>query len=57
MVKIGLSLDISSGRYCRIARRSGLALKESIDIEAGVIDSDYMGKLEVIVLNFSDTGF
>lgn len=39
------------------APRSGLALKNFIDVGAGVIDSDYRGPLGVLLFNFSDEPF
>ena len=41
----------------RIAPRSGLASKHSIDVGAGVIDADYRGPLKILLFNFSDVGF
>jgi dUTP pyrophosphatase len=41
----------------RIAPRSGLAAKHSIDTGAGVIDADYRGPLKVILFNFGDADF
>jgi dUTP pyrophosphatase len=41
----------------RVAPRSGLASKHSIDVGAGVIDADYRGPLKVLLFNFSDTDF
>lgn len=57
MVKTDLSLAIPPGTYGRVAPRSGLALKHSIDTGAGVIDEDYRGPLGVILFNFSDKDF
>ena len=39
------------------APRSGLALKHSIDVGAGVIDYDYRGPVGVILFNYSDIDF
>lgn len=39
------------------APRSSLAWKHSIDVGAGVIDSDYRGNVGVILFNFSDEAF
>jgi dUTP pyrophosphatase len=41
----------------RVAPRSGLAAKHSIDTGAGVIDADYRGEVKVILFNFSDKDF
>ena len=40
-----------------IAPRSSLAWKHSIDVGAGVIDSDYRGNIGVILFNHSDDTF
>ena len=44
---------ISIGFYGRIASRSGLALKDGIDVEGGGIDSDFREKVSIIVFNYS----
>lgn len=56
-VSTGLSVAIASGKYGRIAPRSGLAFKNFIDVGAGVIDSDYRGELKVLLFNFSNEDF
>ena len=45
------------GTYGRVAPRSGLALKHSIDVGAGVIDADYRGEVGVILFNFGTKDF
>jgi dUTP pyrophosphatase len=57
MVKTDISVAIPSHCYGRVAPRSGLAWKHSIDTGAGVIDCDYRGPLKVILFNFSDVDF
>lgn len=39
------------------AARSGLAVKNFIDVGAGVIDADYRGNVGVILFNFGDSKF
>lgn len=55
LFKTGISISIPKGQYGRIAPRSGLALKNSIDTLAGVIDSDYRGEIGVILINLGKT--
>lgn len=43
--------------YMRIAPRSGLSVKSSIDIGAGVIDCDYRGEIKVCLINNGDVDF
>eukprot|EP00192_Tetraselmis_astigmatica_P014922 CAMPEP_0117686942 /NCGR_PEP_ID=MMETSP0804-20121206/22791_1 /TAXON_ID=1074897 /ORGANISM="Tetraselmis astigmatica, Strain CCMP880" /LENGTH=165 /DNA_ID=CAMNT_0005498813 /DNA_START=230 /DNA_END=723 /DNA_ORIENTATION=- len=57
MVPTDLSIAIPPGTYARVAPRSGLAWKHSIDTGAGVVDEDYRGPVNVILFNHSDTDF
>ena len=53
-----MAFSIPFGNYGRIAPRSGLAVKNFIDVGAGVIDSDYRGEVKVLLFNLSqDTDF
>jgi dUTP pyrophosphatase len=54
LFKTGLSFEIPTGMYGRIAPRSGLAYKNGIDVMAGVIDEDYRGEIGVILINLGD---
>jgi dUTP pyrophosphatase len=47
----GLSAAIPTGFYGRIAPRSGLAVKQGIDVLAGVIDADYRGEIICLLYN------
>ncbi|KAJ7541479.1 hypothetical protein O6H91_10G061400 [Diphasiastrum complanatum] len=57
LLKTDLSIAIPEGTYARIASRSGLAWKHSIDVGAGVIDADYRGPVGAILFNHSDQDF
>jgi dUTP pyrophosphatase len=51
LINTGLSLEIPYGFYGRIAPRSGLAVKNGIDVLAGVVDSSYRGPLGIVLYN------
>ncbi|XP_066262534.1 deoxyuridine 5'-triphosphate nucleotidohydrolase [Euwallacea similis] len=57
LVDTGLKIELPEGCYGRIAPRSGLAVKNFIDVGAGVVDEDYRGVLKVVLFNHSDTNF
>ncbi|KAI9632154.1 uncharacterized protein MKK02DRAFT_35550 [Dioszegia hungarica] len=57
LVDLQLSVAVPDGCYGRVAPRSGLASKHSIDTGAGVIDADYRGPVMVLLFNFSDEDF
>jgi dUTP pyrophosphatase len=50
-VPTGLSWMVPPNTYGRVAPRSGLAWKNSINVGAGVIDEDYRGEICVILFN------
>lgn len=51
VIPIGWKISVPPGTYGRIAPRSGLTVKQGLDIGAGVIDSDYRGEVQVVVFN------
>ncbi|XP_035453263.1 deoxyuridine 5'-triphosphate nucleotidohydrolase [Spodoptera frugiperda] len=57
LVKTDLQIELPSGCYGRVAPRSGLAVKNFIDVGAGVIDEDYRGNVGVVIFNHSDQEF
>lgn len=57
IVPTDISIAVPQGCYGRVAPRSGLAVKNFIDVGAGVIDADYRGPVGVVLFNFSDTAF
>lgn len=54
LVRTGLAVAIPPGFYGRVAPRSGLAVKQGLDVLAGVIDSDYRGELCCALYNTGD---
>ncbi len=57
IVPTGISIELPSGTYGRVAPRSGLAVKHGIDIGAGVIDEDYRGPVGVVLFNLGTSEF
>lgn len=53
-VSTGLVIELPEGTYGRIASRSGLSLKKSIEVHAGVVDEDYRGEVKVLLFNHGD---
>jgi len=53
LVSTGLAIEIPEGYYGRIAPRSGLAVKNGIDVLAGVVDSSYRGEVKVVLINLN----
>ena len=51
LVDTGLAVGFPRRTYARIAPRSGLANKKTINVRAGVIDADYTGEVKVILMN------
>ena len=46
---------IPEGYYGRIAPRSGLAVKNGIDVFAGVVDNDYRDPVGIVLFNSDQT--
>lgn len=57
IVPTGWAMTVPKGTYGRVAPRSGLAARKSIDVAAGVVDRDYTGEVKVILVNNSDIEF
>lgn len=54
LARTGLAVAVPLGFYGRVAPRSGLAVKNGLDVLAGVIDSDYRGEICCVLLNTGD---
>ncbi len=57
IINTGISIAIPEGYYGRIAPRSGLAVKNGLDVLAGVVDSGYRGEIEVVLQNLGYMDF
>ena len=57
LIRTDLAMTVPPGTYGRIAPRSGLALKHSIDIDAGVINEDYTGPVGILMINHGTQDF
>ena len=55
-VDLGLSIALPANTYLQLASRSGLASR-GIQVIAGVIDSDYTGRIKVLLYNHNDSVF
>ena len=53
LINTGIAFQIPMGYYGQIAPRSGLALHHHIHVGAGVVDPDYTGPVQVLLMNFS----
>ena len=53
------SLQLSPGLsyYLRVAARSGLSVKHSLDVGGGVVDSDYRGEIFVCLINNGSSNY
>jgi dUTP pyrophosphatase len=58
LISTGISISWEgtdwSKYYLRVAPRSGLSVKNNIDIGAGVIDADYRGEIFICFINNSN---
>jgi dUTP pyrophosphatase len=57
VINTGISIAIPEGYYGRIAPRSGLAVKNGLDVLAGVVDSGYRGEVGVVLQNLGYMDF
>ena len=50
-IETGLVVSLPPGTDARIAPCSGLAIKNFIDVGAGVVDLDYWRRIKVVIFN------
>ena len=53
LIDMGIAFQIPMGYYGQIAPRLGLAINHHIHVGAGVVDSEYTGSVQVLLLNLS----
>lgn len=51
VIDTGIQVALPYGCYGRVAPRSGMAVKNFIDVGAGVVDGDYRGRIGVVLFN------
>ena len=57
LVDTGISVCPPEGTYVRVAPRSGLCVKSSVTAGAGVIDRDYTGRVQALLMNYGSAEF
>jgi len=50
-VRTGLEIELPPGTVGLVWPRSGLAVRHGVDTLAGVVDSDYRGEVNVVLIN------
>ena len=56
MVKTDLAMKCPENTYIKLADRSSMALKK-LRVAAGIIDSDFLGNVTVILHNYNNTSY
>ena len=51
LVPLGIACRCPRGSYIRIAPRSSMAYKQSMDVGVGVVGRDYTGEIKVLLCN------
>ena len=57
IIGTGIAIGLISGTYRCIAPQSGLAVKHSITVNAGVIDAYYTGEIRVVLVNLGTKNY
>lgn len=56
-ISLGFKCAIPPGYYGQLKPRSGLAWRNELSVDAGVIDSDYRGVVKYLLVNYSEKDF
>jgi dUTP pyrophosphatase len=56
-VPLDIAIEPPVGTYAQLKSRSGMSLKHSIDVQAGTIDRDFTGNIQVVLYNSSDSAY
>ena len=56
-IETRLVVSLPPGTYAGIAPRSGLAIRNFINVGVGVVDSDYRGEIKVVLFNHTTKDF
>ena len=57
LLKTDVAISIPEGTYARVAPRTGVAWRHSIQVGAGVVDRDYFGQMAVLLFNHEAKDF
>jgi dUTP pyrophosphatase len=57
LIPTGIAMKIPQGYYCNIEPRSSLAHRYGISVLGGIIDSDYVNQIYIILQNNGDVPF
>ena len=57
LIQTGIAMEIPKGQYGQLQIRSSLAFKHSIELKAGLIDSDYRGEIKILLYNNGPNDF
>ncbi|RWS29453.1 dUTPase-like protein [Leptotrombidium deliense] len=57
LVSVGIKVQIPPSYFGKIESRSGMAYRFNVHVGGGVIDSDYRGEIQIILLNNANTDF
>lgn len=54
LVPTGLSFELPAGSYAQIVALHAIVLAHFVDLGAGIIDSDYRGEVQVLMINHGE---